>query len=170
MGTILCKAFRNDAIRAGLKANAVIFFSQVHRANPGLARNPAKVKSNFQWWHDWFENPRPFPLPVSQRKSSKSSSAASIHKPPRLVSPRWPVLRAGAKLGRRRSITSTRLSWAVSCRSKPAARFTKSRAGQAIIVNAGEWVRYSTSGPEGAQYVAVCLPAFSSAPVHRDAG
>jgi quercetin dioxygenase-like cupin family protein len=43
------------------------------------------------------------------------------------------------------------------------------RAGQAIIVNRGEWVRYSTPGPEGAEYIAVCLPAFSPATVHRDA-
>lgn len=41
-------------------------------------------------------------------------------------------------------------------------------AGQAIIVNAGEWVRYSTPGAEGAEYVAVCLPAFSLETVHRD--
>ena len=41
-------------------------------------------------------------------------------------------------------------------------------AGQAIIVPAGEWVRYSTPGPEGAEYVAVCLPAFSPQTVHRD--
>ncbi|MCL4801804.1 MAG: hypothetical protein KJ025_19595 [Burkholderiales bacterium] len=41
------------------------------------------------------------------------------------------------------------------------------RAGQAVIVHAGERVRYST--PEGAEYVAVCLPAFSPATVHRDA-
>jgi ethanolamine utilization protein EutQ (cupin superfamily) len=39
-------------------------------------------------------------------------------------------------------------------------------AGQAVLVRAGEWVRYST--PEGAHYVAVCLPAFSPATVHRD--
>lgn len=39
-------------------------------------------------------------------------------------------------------------------------------AGQAVITNAGEWVRYSTPG--GAEYVAVCLPAFSPATVHRD--
>lgn len=45
----------------------------------------------------------------------------------------------------------------------------KVAAGQAIVVNAGEWVRYSTPGPEGAQYIAVCLPAFSPATVHRDA-
>ena len=45
----------------------------------------------------------------------------------------------------------------------------KVTAGQAIIVNAGEWVRYSTPGSEGAQYVAVCLPSFSPATVHRDA-
>lgn len=42
------------------------------------------------------------------------------------------------------------------------------RAGQAVLVRAGEWVRYST--PDGAQYVAVCLPAFSPETVHRDGG
>jgi quercetin dioxygenase-like cupin family protein len=41
-------------------------------------------------------------------------------------------------------------------------------AGQAIICHAGEWVRYSSPGPEGAEYIAVCLPAFSPATVHRD--
>jgi quercetin dioxygenase-like cupin family protein len=39
-------------------------------------------------------------------------------------------------------------------------------AGQAVIAEGGEWVRYST--PEGAEYLAVCLPAFSPATVHRD--
>jgi quercetin dioxygenase-like cupin family protein len=39
-------------------------------------------------------------------------------------------------------------------------------AGQAVLARAGEWVRYST--PEGAEYVAVCLPAFSPDTVHRD--
>ncbi len=41
-------------------------------------------------------------------------------------------------------------------------------AGQAVLTRAGEWVRYSTPGDEGAEYVAVCLPAFSPAAVHRD--
>ena len=41
-------------------------------------------------------------------------------------------------------------------------------AGQAIIVNAGEWVRYSTPGRAGAEYLAVCIPAFSPQTVHRD--
>jgi quercetin dioxygenase-like cupin family protein len=41
-------------------------------------------------------------------------------------------------------------------------------AGQAIIVNAGEWVRYSTPDTAGAEYIAVCLPAFSPDTVHRD--
>jgi len=41
-------------------------------------------------------------------------------------------------------------------------------AGQAIIVNKGEWVQYSSPGTDGAEYVAVCLPAFSPATVHRD--
>jgi mannose-6-phosphate isomerase-like protein (cupin superfamily) len=41
-------------------------------------------------------------------------------------------------------------------------------AGEAVITRKGEWVRYSTPGAEGAQYVAVCLPAFSPDLVHRD--
>ena len=41
-------------------------------------------------------------------------------------------------------------------------------AGQAVVVPAGEWVRYSTPDPEGAEYVAVCLPAFSPELVRRD--
>lgn len=41
-------------------------------------------------------------------------------------------------------------------------------AGQSIVTDPGEWVRYSTPGAEGAEYVAVCLPAFSPATVHRD--
>ena len=42
------------------------------------------------------------------------------------------------------------------------------QAGQAVLVRAGEWVRYSTPGSGGASYVAVCLPAFAPATVHRD--
>ncbi|MBV8842983.1 MAG: cupin [Bryobacterales bacterium] len=41
------------------------------------------------------------------------------------------------------------------------------RAGQAVLAQKGEWVRYST--PQGAEYVAICLPAFSPDTVHRDA-
>ena len=41
-------------------------------------------------------------------------------------------------------------------------------AGQAVIAPRGEWVRYSTPNQEGAQYIAVCLPAFSLETVHRD--
>jgi ethanolamine utilization protein EutQ len=42
------------------------------------------------------------------------------------------------------------------------------QAGQAVIAHAGEWVQYSTPDPEGAEYIAVCLPAFSMETVHRD--
>jgi mannose-6-phosphate isomerase-like protein (cupin superfamily) len=41
-------------------------------------------------------------------------------------------------------------------------------AGQAIVTSPGEWVRYSTPEPGGAEYVAVCTPAFSPTTVHRD--
>ena len=42
------------------------------------------------------------------------------------------------------------------------------KAGQAVVAERGEWVRYSTPGTEGAEYIAVCLPAFSPDTVHRD--
>jgi mannose-6-phosphate isomerase-like protein (cupin superfamily) len=42
------------------------------------------------------------------------------------------------------------------------------QAGQAVVTHAGEWVQYSTPHPEGAEYIAVCLPAFSPQTVHRD--
>lgn len=41
-------------------------------------------------------------------------------------------------------------------------------AGQAIIAHRGEWIQYSTPLPEGAEYIAVCMPAFSLETVHRD--
>ena len=41
-------------------------------------------------------------------------------------------------------------------------------AGQAVIAHYGEWIRYSTPGPDGAEYIAVCYPAFSPLTVHRD--
>jgi mannose-6-phosphate isomerase-like protein (cupin superfamily) len=41
-------------------------------------------------------------------------------------------------------------------------------AGQAIIIMKGEWVQYSSPEPDGAEYIAVCLPAFSPDTVHRD--
>jgi hypothetical protein len=41
-------------------------------------------------------------------------------------------------------------------------------AGQAVLTQSGEWVRYSTPDAEGAEYLAVCLPAFSPATVNRD--
>ena len=49
-------------------------------------------------------------------------------------------------------------------------RMYEMRAGQAIIVNAGEWVQYSTPSEEGAEYFAMCLPAFTATAVHRDEG
>ena len=42
------------------------------------------------------------------------------------------------------------------------------RAGQAVVASPGEWVRYSSPEPEGAEYIAVCLPAFSPETVRRD--
>ena len=42
------------------------------------------------------------------------------------------------------------------------------RAGQAVVAEPGEWVRYSTPQAEGAEYIAVCLPAFSPDTVHRE--
>ena len=41
-------------------------------------------------------------------------------------------------------------------------------AGQGVVAHVGEWVQYSTPGEDGAEYIAVCLPAFSPNTVHRD--
>jgi mannose-6-phosphate isomerase-like protein (cupin superfamily) len=49
-----------------------------------------------------------------------------------------------------------------------AASVMEVRAGQGVLVRAGEWVRYSSPMPGGAEYLAVCLPAFSPDTVHRD--
>ena len=42
------------------------------------------------------------------------------------------------------------------------------KAGQAVIAHRGQWVQYSTPDPEGAEYIAICIPAFSPDAVHRD--
>jgi ethanolamine utilization protein EutQ (cupin superfamily) len=42
------------------------------------------------------------------------------------------------------------------------------KPGQAVLTSKGEWVQYSTPHPDGAEYIAVCLPAFSPTTVHRD--
>ena len=42
------------------------------------------------------------------------------------------------------------------------------RAGQAVLTRKGQWIKYSTPESDGAEYIAVCLPAFSPATVHRD--
>ena len=44
------------------------------------------------------------------------------------------------------------------------------RAGQAVVTAPGEWIRYSTPEPDGAEYVAICLPAFTPGTVNRDSG
>ncbi len=42
------------------------------------------------------------------------------------------------------------------------------KAGEAVLANTGEWIQYSTPGEEGAEYIAICLPAFSPDTVNRD--
>lgn len=42
------------------------------------------------------------------------------------------------------------------------------KAGEAVMTRKGEWIQYSTPGNEGAEYIAVCIPAFSPDTVHRD--
>ncbi|MEJ2177407.1 MAG: cupin [Gammaproteobacteria bacterium] len=46
--------------------------------------------------------------------------------------------------------------------------FLEVSEGQGVVCRPGEWIKYSTPGPEGAEYIAVCLPAFSPTTVHRD--
>jgi mannose-6-phosphate isomerase-like protein (cupin superfamily) len=53
-------------------------------------------------------------------------------------------------------------------RAKTKSETIEARAGQAISITRGEWVQYSTPEAEGAEYIAICLPAFSPNTVHRD--
>ena len=53
-------------------------------------------------------------------------------------------------------------------RVEPAGGVMDVRAGQAVLTHSAEWVRYSTPDADGAEYIAVCLPALSPATVHRD--
>src|SRR6266702_4757623 len=53
-------------------------------------------------------------------------------------------------------------------RVEHSAGFIDVHAGEAVIAHRGEWVRYSTPGDDGAEYIAVCLPAFAMDTVHRD--
>ena len=46
--------------------------------------------------------------------------------------------------------------------------YVEVNAGQAVVTSAGEWIRYSSPAPGGAEYMAFCLPAFSPSTVHRD--
>lgn len=54
-------------------------------------------------------------------------------------------------------------------RVKSQSGFMDVKSSQSVIVSKGEWVQYSTPFPGGAEYIAVCLPAFSPEIVHRDA-
>ncbi len=56
-----------------------------------------------------------------------------------------------------------------SLRLKSRAGVMDVRAGQAVLVRKGEWVEYSTPFPTGAEYISVCIPAFSPDSAHRDA-
>jgi hypothetical protein len=51
---------------------------------------------------------------------------------------------------------------------QPAVRTIEVKAGEAIVAHRGEWVRYGSPGAAGAEYIAVCVPAFSIDTVHRD--
>ena len=55
-----------------------------------------------------------------------------------------------------------------SLRVKHKAGSVEVKPGEAIIAHRGEWVQYSTPGPDGCEYIAICLPAFSPQTVHRD--
>lgn len=69
--------------------------------------------------------------------------------------------------GQRPEFDEFTLVLAGSLRVKHEAATLDVPAGQAVIARAGEWVQYST--PSDAEYIAICLPAFSPATVHRDA-
>ena len=81
----------------------------------------------------------------------------------RMVSPQgW------AEPGQRPEFTETSVVLKGMLRVEHEQGVLQVRAGQAVICQPGEWVRYSTPEGEGAEYVAICIPAFSPDTVHRD--
>lgn len=71
--------------------------------------------------------------------------------------------------GQRPEFTEITLVLAGTLQVEHEAGVLEVRAGQAVITRPGEWVRYSSPEEGGAEYVAVCLPAFAPGTVHRDA-
>ena len=99
------------------------------------------------------------------KRSSSKNSRARRSKTQVSASRGCAVLQAGRSRGKRGfDEFSIVLSGALRVAHKT--RALDVRAGQAVIARGGEWVQYST--PEGAEYISVCLPAFSPATVHRD--
>jgi mannose-6-phosphate isomerase-like protein (cupin superfamily) len=93
-------------------------------------------------------------------RASTGAGAVSVA---RMVSPAgW------AEPGQRPDFTEVTVVLSGRLRVEHAGGAFDVRAGQAVVSEPGEWVRYSTPEPEGAEYVAVCLPAFSPDSVHRD--
>ena len=93
-------------------------------------------------------------------RPSTSSTAVSVA---RMRSPSgW------AEPGQRPEFTEITVVLHGMLRVESAQQVLEVRAGQAVVTERGEWVRYSTPGADGAEYIAICLPAFSPDTVHRD--
>lgn len=92
------------------------------------------------------------------RTGHEEVSVARMHSPPGWVEP-----------GQRPTFTEVTLVLSGSLRVEHEGGTLEVGAGQAIVAEPGEWVRYSSPGSNGAEYVAVCVPAFSPDAVNRDA-
>ena len=93
-------------------------------------------------------------------RPSTSSTAVSVA---RMRSPSgW------AEPGQRPEFTEITVVLHGMLRVESAQQVLEVRAGQAVVTERGEWVRYSTPGADAAEYIAICLPAFSPDTVHRD--
>ena len=84
------------------------------------------------------------------------------------ASPTCTARKAGSSPARRRSSDEYTIVLRGLLRVASREGVLEVRAGQAVVVRRGEWVQYSTPGPDGAEYLAVCVPAFAPATVHRD--
>jgi mannose-6-phosphate isomerase-like protein (cupin superfamily) len=73
------------------------------------------------------------------------------------------------ELGQRPDFTETKVILKGMLKVEHGQGVLEVRSGQAVISHPGEWIRYSAPEAEGAEYVAICLPAFSPQTVHRDA-
>ena len=120
-------------------------------------------------WRLWFQVLQRFKRRATSPRLSKSTSAGSNTRTASTSIARMRSPAGWEEPGQKPEFDEFTVVLKGMLRVKTATQTLDVRAGQAVIVDRGEWVQYSSPEADGAEYIAVCLPAFSPDTVHRDA-